>query len=426
MSHLKKYLPLATLVFATTSEAGGFDNSGQPFDIILGFDNEISLTTVMTTATVEGTANSSETGNGNTAKGKIPDIFNDPTSTEVGLRFTLSDHVNCAMQVDEPYQINTQVADESLNYVDADGNQATGGPILNNAPGAESTPIATRLKSTAITLGCGYGFDIGSGRLTLFAGPKIEKLESTISADMLNSTSGVSGADDNLTYHISSASELGYVLGVGYEIEDYAMKVSLAYHSAVSHGLEGTATAGAGVNLALTGGSGVREGTIKTKIDTPAAVNLNIQSGFMPGWLAFIDLRWANYSALKEMSITSSDEPNFNTDLELFSSDTLDYTVGVGHSLTDRFALAASYSASTELDPKDLPSGVDGDTLRQPAGDTYTLAFGGRYILNDVVTIDGGLGYTVVKSFTIDNGSFRVDFDSTHAASIVAGLDFVF
>ena len=422
MRHITNYLPLAAAICASTAGAGGFDNSGQPFDIILGSDSEISASAIMTTATIEGTANSKASGGVNTVDGDITDIYNDPTSTELGVRFRLTNHVNCAVQIDEPYQTNTAMADDALNYFDASSST----PILNAADDSEDTPIATKVDSNAITLGCGYGFELGKSKLTVFAGPKLEKIEAFFSADMFNaSASSILGAElstgdnDNLNYDMSTNYDLGYVVGVGYEIEEYAVKINLAYHAPVEHEFDGTVTAGAGFSAATGRPS---SDTVTTKIDTPAAVNLNLQSGFMPGWLAFANLRWANWSDLEGLPVTSS-TGNFDVNLGLFSSDTLDYSVGIGHEFNEQLAMLVSFSGVTKLDDDDLASGVDGDSLRQPTGDNYSFGVGGRFVMNEHVSINGGIGYTVVEEFTIDNGSYRVDFDSSHAISFVGGLD---
>ena len=439
MSTITKRLPLAVAIsaVATTTLAGGFDNSGQPFDIILGSGNEISIMTYSTTAEVTGTANSDTVSTYsataysayNTSDSSVNDVATDYMSAEIGGRLAFSDSLSCAFETDEPYKTNTHIDDDSLSYF--------GNGISNSAAeDSEDTAIDTKVSSVAWTVGCGYGLHMGSGKLTFFAGPKFQSIHGYFSADMMNDYASAyltalygsayaslgTGDYDNLAYDMGTKYETGYVAGVGYEIEEIALKIGLFYHSAIDYTLKGTVTAGEGIQTLQ--GYAASE-TVKADLTTPQAVNLTMQSGVYPGWLVFGNLRWTEWSTLDSLNVTST-SGDYDVELGLFSNDTLDYTLGVGHQFTDKFVMVASYAGGTDLGSTDLEDGVDSDSLRQPRGDYYTLATGGRYSFTDNFSVTAGLGYTYLSEATVDNNSYTVVFDQTEAWTYALGMNVTF
>ncbi len=420
MGMITKHLPLAAAICASTTFAGGFDNSGQPFDIIFGSGIQVSVKTTSTTADIDGSATSSQAdavGGVNSVDAEFENSV-DIDSAELGMRAAFSESVNCAIQIDTPYKTNTEITDDALNYRPNLSAPFTAYNSLNadKLNGAEDTPIVTNVDSTAFTFGCGYGLNIGKGRLTLFGGPKFEILHGVFSGDILNdgATGPNAGENDNIEYDMSSSYDPGYIAGIGYEIEEYAVKVSLAYHSSIEHEMEGTVTTGAFLHS-----SRPASDTVETEVKTPAAVNLNVQTGVMPGWLVFGSLRWANWSELTGLDVVSS-TGQLDVDLSLFDKDTLDYSFGVGHQLTDNIALLASFGSTITLDD----DSDEGTSLRQAVGDNYTFGFGGRYKVNDMISVNGGYAYTYIEKYTVDNISFVSEMEESHASTVVIGADF--
>ncbi|AJQ92485.1 OmpP1/FadL family transporter [Gynuella sunshinyii] len=433
MSKFTKRLPLAAAIsaLASTTIAGGFDNSGQPFDIILGTGNEITIMTYSTTVELTGKANSNSIvgGSYNSADVKLDDVASDYMSLQVGARLAITDSIACAFQTDEPYKTHTKIADESLSYFD-------GASGANAKEDEEHTPIETEVTSNAWTVACGYGIQMGKSRLTFFAGPKFQNIHAVFSSDMMNDLAAASvpgglatGENDNISYDMGTSYEAGYVAGIGYEIKDIALKIGVFYHSPIDYTIKGTVTGGAGIQTLQ---NRVATDSVKADLSTPASWNLTLQTGIWPKWLVFGNLHWSAWSELDSLNVTSktnsdgAGDNDYDVDLGLFSNDTLDYRFGVGHQVTDKLVMAASYSSTVKLGDEDLPDGVDSDSLRQPRGDSYTLSLGGRYALSDNFSLSAGLGYTNLDKTTVDNGSFTVVFDESEAWTYALGMTMTF
>ncbi len=418
MSKSTCLLPMVVALGTSSAFGGGFDSSGQPFGIILGDDAQFSISVSSTSSTLNGIANSKNTSEANnTVNGEIANEV-DLSSTVLGIRLPISDAVSCAVQIDTPYQTDTYIEDDSLNYY-----YSPHGPWNTNyVDGGEDTPFETDVNSNAITLGCGFGIQVGISRFTIYGGPKMQKLEGQFSADLLNNQSGASGSVDNLNYDLSSNYDWGYVAGIAFEIPEYALKAALTYHSSITHEMEGRAENGTAITtataaLAL---SATDEGdTVKAEVDTPQAVNITLQTGVMPNWLVFANLRWVEWSELSSLDVIADTNAYYDIPLGLFSNDTLNYTIGVGHQATEKLAILASVGSSTTLGDED-----DGyDSLRQAVGDNYTISLGGSYSLNNHFALKGGLGFTVMDSFTMDNGTYLTEFDAKTITTVVFGAD---
>jgi long-chain fatty acid transport protein len=93
---------------------------------------------------------------------------------------------------------------------------------------------------------------------------------------------GLSGYNANF----SNDTGYGYVVGVAYEKPEIALRVALTYHSAIKHEHDTKETI-----------SGFPIGPVSTtEVSTPQSVNLDVQSGIAPGWLAFGQIRWVDWS----------------------------------------------------------------------------------------------------------------------------------
>ena len=182
-------------------------------------------------------------------------------------------------------------------------------------------------------------------------------------------------------------------------------------------------------------------------------VGMMSQSGVAENTLAFFNIRWSEYSKLSELNIegdgsvalanaggASFDDMNaaaggaltdlIDPSLSLFHQDTLDVALGMGRQLTDKFAIGASYSASLKLGskPSIVPDGADSDNVRVPASETQTLSFGGEYAITREFTLNGGLAYTLLDSYTAEdpdtNGGMVIRFGQAEATSFQLGMSY--
>jgi long-chain fatty acid transport protein len=81
---------------------------------------------------------------------------------------------------------------------------------------------------------------------------------------------------------------LGWLAGLSYQIPKYALRSSLTYRSAIKHQMH--------VNESIQNQPIHLTTANKTKIETPASVNLDFQTGLSPQSLLYASLRWVNWS----------------------------------------------------------------------------------------------------------------------------------
>jgi long-chain fatty acid transport protein len=172
----------------------------------------------------------------------------------------------------------------------------------------------------------------------------------------------------------------GWRIGAAYEIEEIAMRVSLVYNSEVkvddiTGTLDLTQVPSAidpsnpllGVVTPVFGSS-----------QLPQSLEMKVQSGIAPGWLAFGSIKWVDWSVLQTVSFCpvgtealgcSYGAANFATSLDLLYRDGWTISGGVGHAFTDNLSGAVSLvwdrGTSTGL-------GIQSDTWTLNAGGSYT------------------------------------------------------
>lgn len=157
----------------------------------------------------------------------------------------------------------------------------------------------------------------------------------------------------------------GWLAGVAYSKPEIALRVSATYRSEIDHDIDGnedldafTALTNPALNSLLTsiGTSAttmqaIQGSTGKTKITTPQSVNLDLQSGIAPNTLAFLNLRWVDWSNFKiqpykfgQVSTQIGalvNKPNgFN--LVEYSKDQISATAGVGRKFNDKWTGSVS------------------------------------------------------------------------------------
>jgi long-chain fatty acid transport protein len=130
---------------------------------------------------------------------------------------------------------------------------------------------------------------------------------------------------------------LAWRVGLAYEIPDYALRASLIYNSAVRYDMAGTYSA-FGVTLPVAG-----------TITLPQSVELKLQSGVAPGWLAFAAVKWTDWSVVQSMPLCAAGTPACTplaavSGLSLGFRDAWTVTAGAAHQFSELLTLAASLS----------------------------------------------------------------------------------
>ncbi|WP_322414495.1 OmpP1/FadL family transporter [Mesorhizobium huakuii] len=195
--------------------------------------------------------------------------------------------------------------------------------------------IETDIKSDNYAGTCSYKMDAGKGQLRFIGGVYYQKVYG-YKESLVAPVPGLTGRVD------LTSSGWGWRAGIAYEIPDIALRASLVYNSKVKlDNISGT--------LDLTN---VGKGLIPIYGTTqymPDVVELKLQSGIAPGWLAFGSIKWTNWSLLQSVPICPvaapsaacfTNGPAEATSLDLMYRDSWTVSGGIGHKFNDQWSAA--------------------------------------------------------------------------------------
>ena len=310
------------------------------------------------------------------------------------------------------------------------GASATYGPQAIVAGLADGTGTSSEsFTSNEFGLTCAYKIDnvgsfdgIGTGRLFVIGGLFAENFtyQQTV---RLASAAQLAGGGSPLapfggaapTAHSGTLSfngdyELGYRLGLGYEIPEIAARIQLMYRSQINHNPDGNFrffdtltgdTLFGGAALLPTRGTGT----------LPQSLELKVQTGVAPGTLVFGSVKWTDWSVLDTLDYSIfSPTGTINTNLEYFWKDGWTVTAGIGRQITENIAASASLTwdqgvSTTEdvlNDTWTLGAGmsISGDRAELQLGGALTYLTGGSVAAESAIGA-GGPGNTF--AYTVGN-----------------------
>lgn len=221
---------------------------------------------------------------------------------------------------------------------------------------------------------------------------------------------GLSGYNANF----SNDTGYGYVVGVAYEKPEIALRVALTYHSAIKHEHDTKETI-----------SGIPIGPVSTtEVSTPQSVNLDVQSGIAPGWLAFGQIRWVDWSEYDIDPLVLTKATNGGVFVKggglVDLSDSTTYTLGIGHKFNDQWSGAASVSYEEKGDPLVSPLAPTNGRLGLTLAAVYTTG-------NTKITT--GINYTKLGDAQPETGTpdvARANFTGNSALGVGVRVGFSF
>lgn len=241
---------------------------------------------------------------------------------------------------------------------------------------------------------CGVKFALGKGNLWFIGGGFQERFDYYRVNDYRSLGLGLATLD-------LEGTEMGYRAGIAYEIPEIALRAQLMYRSGTEYGAEGMLNAPAGVLAAALRARGVPDVANPYLRLSPAAqvpvaavgegnlpqtLELKVQSGIAPGWLAFGSVRWTDWSVQKSLDVNATSGLNISRDIYNWK-DGWTVTGGVGHAFTDRVSGAVSLTYD-----QGVATGWD------LSGDAWTLASG--VSVKDTIggELRAGVGLTYLAS----------------------------
>lgn len=295
--------------------------------------------------------------------------------------------------------------------------------------------IETKISTRNYGLTCSYRFDMGPGQLRFIGGGFYQ----TVEGFKTRLVAPITTPPASLIYDGTGRLELsdqawGWRAGLAYEIPEYAFRASLVYNSKVKYDdLTGTvdltevpkavnpANKYLGVVTPVYGSA-----------EAPDSVELKLQSGIAPDWLAFGSVKWTNWSVLQSIAfcpkankgVVACNGSTQLTSLDLFYRDGWTIGGGVGHKFNDQWAGAVSLTWDRGTSQG---YGSQTDTWTLGAGVSYTPVENVEWRLAGALGImtSGESGTFVYKGKTYgDDVSYSFDDDLVAALSTSVKIKF--
>ena len=343
----------AMTVAAHAAGAGGLDRSGQSILAIFETGGYAELSFGAVQPSVSGTADPIF---GGFPSGTMSENY---FSVGAAYKTELRNGLDIALIIDQPFGAD-------VNYPAGTGYFAAGS--------------TASLTSTALTGVLKYRM---ANNISIFGGLRYQTLEARVSVPFVGQYTAAGAPDD----------ALGYLVGVGFEKPEIALRVALTYASAITHELDTAETL-----------LGFLTFDSLTEIKTPQSVNLEFQTGIAKDTLLFGSVRWVDWT---EFVI---DPPNYplSDPIVSYDSDTVSYALGLGRRFNEAWSAAVTLGY-------EAPTGGFASNLG-PTDGYKSIGIGATYA-RDNLKITGGVRYVDIgdAQTTLGFGVSASDFTDNHA-----------
>ncbi len=322
---LTSAVALATI--STGVHAGGIERSTGSLAVLFEEGNYAELSFGSVDPSVSGSFVGTPSG----------DMAASFTNLGVAYKTALSDQLDLALIIDQPYGVNV------------DYPSGTGYAFAGSTATVNSTGVTAALR-----------YDLGN-QFSVLGGLRAV----TTSGEVVVDNTEIGG--DYYFMDTSSETDFGYVLGVAYEKPEIALRVGLTYTSEITHDFDADEVA-------------TYDTTFSTTL--PQSLTLDAQSGIAANTLLFGSVRWVDWSEF-DISPTIFDAST-GASLVDYDDDVVTYTIGLGRKINDTWSAAVSLSHEA----------AGGETVGNlgPTDGNTSLGLGATYT-KDNMKISGGLRY---------------------------------
>ncbi len=391
---------------STMADAGGFDRGGVNLDQL--FDPGTGVKTGVTFVSPQRDLKN-VTRTANEANPAAPAATSPSVSVEgdyvvpyAGFKMDLTEAIACLGTYSEPFG--------------ADADYGTG-----NAHSATAVEFSVDTRDYGLT--CSYKFaagetPLGEGFVRIIGGASYQTLDGFQSRqrflDVANlglATAGGLGNTSGIGFFDVDGDAVGWRAGIAYEIPDIALRAAVIYNSKYDYDLSGVQD---NTGFApLIPGTAIVPVTLQTQI--PQSIEIKLQSGINERTLAFLNLKWQDWSQLGIIPIIGGVSPldGLPTPLSFdpLYQDGFTINAGVGRVISEDVSAIASLGWD-----RGTSTGFGAQT------DTWTLAAGVSYKPTENIDLQfGGL----VGLLTSGSSTPAPGGDAANAVSYSFDNDFV-
>lgn len=307
------------------------------------------------------------------ANGYNWDLLFDPATyaTKASVSYVNIDHPitaggttvsNSADRIYYNFAFKGDLTEETSCLVSAQNPWGSGTDRDNAYAALNGLAVSERVRSLDLGLTCAYGIPLGAGVFSILGG---------VSAQSLDYDADIPTGLATSTPLSVSGQGFGWRVGVAYEIEEIALRVSAVYNAPVSYTLDGTAFGG----------------PASASVSTPQTFELKAQTGVAPGWLVLGSVKWVDWSVLQTMAVNTIG-PVITSDLLYRDGWTI--TAGVAHVITPQLTVLGTVT----WDQGTSATNGAGVLLAGAQTDRLGVALGAAYDLSESLELSGGVSYS--------------------------------
>ncbi|WP_230970745.1 OmpP1/FadL family transporter [Nitrogeniibacter aestuarii] len=228
------------------------------------------------------------------------------------------------------------------------------------------------------------------------ATPQIGALPAIVNAQFaaLRASKLVLDADDD---------SWGWNVGALFNISP-TTKVGVAYRSKIKHELEGSLKAEGTANATLNAAVG---GDASADVELPDTFTLSVAQQLNDRWEMLGDVSWTGWSSIQDVDIYSDKAGRVVQTLETKFRDTWRIALGANYQLNDAWKLkfGVAYDQTPVQNQSDR-------LVSLPDANRTWLSVGGQWKLNPQSRLDMGLAYLIVDDTKINNDQLNADLTS--------------
>ncbi|RWK51316.1 outer membrane protein transport protein [Mesorhizobium sp.] len=360
-----------SLLMSGVANAGGFDRGGVNIDQLFDaapYSIDTGVTYVSPQRTLKNVRRLDSPPNPVALSSPSVDVGGDYAVPRIGIKANIFEPVDCLATYTEPY-----------------GAEADFG--MNNAYSPSAVEYYVRTNDFGLT--CSYKVNVGKGALRFIGGISYQEVDAFLSRQTL-----LAFGNTGLGKFQLSDEAWGWRAGAAYEIPETALRASLVYSSRykydeLSGTVDTTGFRGAFPADLIPGATGVFP--VSASAEIPQAVELKLQSGIAPGWLAFGSIRWQEWSKLGIIPIQGVRSPVTGApspvSFDLLYRDGWTVAGGIAHKFSDQLSAAVSLTWDRGT-----------STTSGYQSDTWSVASGISYSPNDKIEVRLGGSIGVLTS----------------------------